>query len=525
MFINDPIDLVRNALSVICSLNDELTILPGTQVITLKNVPDHPSILCGGGSGHEPAHAGYVGSFIQAAVCGNVFTSPPYHYVQSAINYLNENNNNQGVLVIIKNYTGDIMNFTLAVQNCPNVNTRILIVNDDYAFEYDRRGLAGTVLLYKILSEAAKEMDLEQLYQLGITINQKLATIGVSLSSCTLPGQKQNYQFQYGTMEIGLGIHGEKGLTQQQLVSSQNIIQIMSKILSVTNQDELIVLLNNLGGTTDLEMNQLIYDLLQQNQRIKCLIWGRAMTSLEMHGISLTVLKNDDEKIFEWASKQSPNLNVVINPKLKIYSFETIQQIQGIPLTKKQVQKVRYICQELIKEEDQFNYYDKQVGDGDFGQSIKNGCLGLLELGEHLNLEQIGDKLAKCMGGSSGPILGCFIFGLSSQVKDPENDTEEQWNKGVAEGIKRIKQLGRANLGDRTLLDVLEPVYNQYILEGKPFKENLSNLISYAKIQAQLATNLKARKGRSRYLAGKEIGQKEPGCEFIVKLLELFLNQ
>ena len=241
---------------------------------------------------------------LSAAICGGVFASPSYQEVLAGIEQVSNEN---GVLVIIKNYTGDIINFELAADLARARNHKVMTlrVEDDVSLgdndTIGRRGLAGTVLLYKILGAAASELSLEKLHELGLKVLKNIYTIGVSFSACSLPGYPPMYKLGEDEIEIGLGIHGEKGLQRIKAKTCEGLIEdLLPKFEKyVAKGDEVIALVNNLGSCTDLEIMIIVNTLFNKLRNVGInpvrAIAGRLMTSLEMHGVSITLLKVTSE--------------------------------------------------------------------------------------------------------------------------------------------------------------------------------------------------------------------------------------
>jgi len=268
------------------------------------------ALVSGGGSGHEPSHAGYVGEgMLDAAVAGEVFTSPTPDQVYEAIKAVNTGN---GVLLIIKNYTGDVMNFEMASDMAKDEGIEVeqVIVNDDVAVEDStyttgRRGIAGTIFVHKIAgAKAEKGGSLQEVKNVAEKVIKNVKSMGMALTSCTLPAVgKPSFSLGDNEMEIGIGIHGEPG-THREIVKPANEIvdELLEKIfdnLELNNGDEVAVMVNGMGATPLMELNIVnsrVYDVLVDRgiQIVKTYV-GNYMTSLDMAGFSITILKLDDE--------------------------------------------------------------------------------------------------------------------------------------------------------------------------------------------------------------------------------------
>ncbi len=271
---------------------------------------DKVALVSGGGSGHEPSHAGFVGlGMLDGAIAGEVFTSPTPDQVYGAIKAVDCG---KGVLLVIKNYSGDIMNFEMAAEmaTAEGINVSNVIVNDDVAVEDSlyttgRRGVAGTIFVHKIAGAAAeKGYPLEKVTEVANKVIKNVRTMGMSLTSCTVPAAgKPGFEIGETELEMGLGIHGEPGTHREAIKSADEITTyLLDKILadmSLENNQDVALMVNGLGGTPLMELyisnNKANDYLVEKNLNIYKTILGNYMTSLEMAGMSISVLKLDDE--------------------------------------------------------------------------------------------------------------------------------------------------------------------------------------------------------------------------------------
>ena len=267
-------------------------------------------LVSGGGSGHEPSHGGFVGyGMLDAAVCGEVFTSPTPDQVYEAIKEVNGGN---GVLLVIKNYTGDVMNFEMAKEmaEMDGIEVDYVVVNDDVAVENSlytagRRGIAGTVFVHKIAgAKATQGATLNQVKEVANKVIKNVRSMGMALSPCTVPAAgKPNFTLEENEIEIGMGIHGEPGTHKEEISSANDITtHLLDKILAdieIVEGEEVAVMVNGLGSTPLMELyiaNKTVNEILT-NKGIKIYntFVGEYMTSLEMAGYSVSILKLDDE--------------------------------------------------------------------------------------------------------------------------------------------------------------------------------------------------------------------------------------
>ncbi|MFD1334124.1 dihydroxyacetone kinase subunit DhaK [Oceanobacillus iheyensis] len=310
--INNPNDVVSDMVSgMIQAFPEELEQIDGTMVIKRKKLSSNKvGLVSGGGSGHEPAHAGYVGKgMLDAAVAGEVFTSPTPDQILEAIKAVDTGH---GVLLIVKNYTGDVMNFDMASELAESEGIKVeqVIVNDDVAvedsdFTTGRRGIAGTVFVHKIAGAMAETgATLNEVKEVAEkTINQ-VRSMGMALTPCTVPAAgKPSFQLEENEMEIGIGIHGEAGIERKPIASAEDIAnELTQKVfddLGLQSGEEVAVMINGLGATPEMELFILqkhVNQLLQsKNLSVFRTYVGEFMTSLEMTGCSVTLLKVDDQ--------------------------------------------------------------------------------------------------------------------------------------------------------------------------------------------------------------------------------------
>jgi phosphoenolpyruvate---glycerone phosphotransferase subunit DhaK len=310
--INKPESVVQDMVAGMALAHPNLIRqLEDTTVIVRKDAPvdGKVGIVSGGGSGHEPAHAGYVGmGMLDAAVAGEVFTSPTPDQVLAAIKAVDSG---KGVLLIVKNYSGDVMNFQMAADLAAleGIQVKQVIVNDDVAVEDStyttgRRGIAGTVFVHKIAGALAEQgASLEEVYQTAEKVVQHTRSMGMALTPCVLPATgKPGFEIDEDEMEIGMGIHGEPGIRRTKLASADEIASILVNHviddLSLQADDRVAVMVNGLGATPLMEcyiINRKVHEELQKRQIIIHDTYiGEYMTSLEMAGISVTLLKLDD---------------------------------------------------------------------------------------------------------------------------------------------------------------------------------------------------------------------------------------
>lgn len=310
--INEKEKIISQMLKGLQKANeDKVEINEELKIVYRKDLPikGKVGLISGGGSGHEPAHAGYVGDgMLDCAICGEIFTSPTPDQVLEAIKLADSG---EGVFMVIKNYTGDVMNFEMAkdMAEMEGIKVDYIIVNDDVAVEDStyttgRRGIAGTVFVHKVLGAMARSgKSLEEMKAMAEKIVKNIKSMGMAVKPCINPiSGKESFELSEEDMEIGIGIHGEPGIKQEKLKSADEISkELLDYILKdFENLDgEFVLMVNGMGQTTEMELfvvNNFVYDYLKEkNISIKKTYLGNFMTSMDMAGFSLTLFKVDEE--------------------------------------------------------------------------------------------------------------------------------------------------------------------------------------------------------------------------------------
>jgi dihydroxyacetone kinase-like protein len=316
--INDPESVVRDSLAGLALAHmDILRVFLGPLYVVRIDAPvqGKVGVISGGGSGHEPMHGGYVGKGMLDAACpGQVFTSPTPDQIEAATLAVN---GGAGVLHIVKNYTGDVMNFEMAAELCQakGVEVRAVVINDDVAvdgslYTAGRRGVGTTVLAEKICGAAAERgYDLARLETLCRRVNDNGRSMGMALTSCTVPAAgKPTFQLGEDEMEMGIGIHGEPGRERVPLAPAREIVERLAEAivadLPFRSGDRVVAMVNGLGGTPLIELYLVYHELARllkgKEINIARRLVGNYMTSLEMAGCTITLLRADDEMLSLW---------------------------------------------------------------------------------------------------------------------------------------------------------------------------------------------------------------------------------
>jgi dihydroxyacetone kinase len=486
------------------------------------------ALISGGGSGHEPSHAGFVGQgMLTAAVCGEVFASPSVDAVLAAILAVT---GKAGCLLIVKNYTGDRLNFGLAAERARAQGLRVsmVIVDDDIALPDlpQPRGVAGTLFVHKIAGALAEQgADLDAVTQAARRVIEGVVSIGMSLDTCTIPGSAKEARIKPGKAELGLGIHGEAGIEQVDFSTARAAMEmVVDRLAPRLGPGPHVALLNNLGGATPLEMGVLAEELLGSKigAQIRWLV-GPApmMTSLDMQGFSVSLLPAGRAEEAALAAPVAPwawpgcaavgGVEVVALP-------DGLTPIRPIPSPDAAMRAlIERCCAILIEAEGPLNALDAKSGDGDTGSTLATaaralgGALDRLPLADQTQLYRaIGLELSQTMGGSSGVLLAIF-FAAAGDASASGQDM----SGALKAGLDRIRQVGGAQKGDRTMIDALAPALDA--LEG-----GLAAAAAAARAGADATAQItRARAGRASYLSAESLaGHNDPGAEAVALLFE-----
>jgi len=327
--INDPDDVVDEMLNgMVAAYPDQVRRLPDTNVLVREDAPvdGKVGIVSGGGSGHEPTHAGYLGEgMLDGAAAGEVFTSPTADELEELVAAADSG---EGVLMVIKNYEGDVMNFETAGEMVEMEGTEVaqVVVDDDVAVEDSlytsgRRGVCGTILVHKAAgAKAAEGADLEEVQRVGQKVIDNVGTMGMALTSCVTPEKGEpTFDLPEDEIELGIGIHGEPGVERTDVMSADEITEELTEAvladLDVEAGQEVMTIVNGMGGTPQMELfvvNRKLQELLGEHEVETWDAWvGDYMTSLDMEGCSITVCVVDEElKELLGAPAETPALTV-----------------------------------------------------------------------------------------------------------------------------------------------------------------------------------------------------------------------
>ncbi|XP_078170687.1 putative 3,4-dihydroxy-2-butanone kinase isoform X2 [Carex rostrata] len=563
--INDPNAVVTEFIEGLVETYPGLQYLDGfpqIKVVLRADVSpsqfDKVAVISGGGAGHEPAHAGFVGpGMLTAAVSGDVFTSPPVDSILAAIRAVT---GPKGCLLIVKNYTGDRLNFGLAAEEAKSEGYKVemVIVGDDCALPpprgiAGRRGLAGTILVHKVAGAAADAgLSLIEVAGEAKRAAELVGTMGIALSVCTLPGQVTSDRLDAEKMEIGLGIHGEPGLAVVDLKPVDVVVaHILKQILSpemgyvpVTRGSNVVLMVNGLGATPMMELmiatRKAVPELLlEHGVAVDRVYTGSFMTSLDMAGFSITLMKSDPSilerldaptKAPYWpvaveGNRPPAKIPVPVPPSYSSRTDEVLSQPQELTKLGCTLEAaIEAAAKELIALRDDLNEWDGKAGDGDCGTTMYRGASAVLEdmkkrypmndAAETVN--EIGATIRRVMGGTSGILYDILCKAAYANLKGRLEPTAQEWATALEASLAAVSKYGGARAGFRTMLDALIPactVLKERLDAGDDAVTAFVLSSEAAMNGAESTKNMQAQAGRSSYIAPENlVSVPDPGA-------------
>ena len=547
--INDVSAVVTEMLGGLVALNPGLALLQGGSIVVRSDAAEaaargEVALISGGGSGHEPAHGGYVGQgMLSAAVAGEIFTSPSTDAVLDAIRAVA---GPAGVLLIVKNYTGDRLNFGLAAEiaRSEGIPVEMAIVADDVALAADgphagRRGLVGTVLVHKIAGAAATEgRSLPEVAAAARAAAAAMGTMGVALSACTVPAAgKPGFELAEEEIEWGLGIHGEPGVQRTAIQPANDIVErLLSQIvadLSLKPNDRVALLINNLGATPTSELNIVAASALQllaQKQiRVERAWAGTFLSALEMAGISLTLLAVDDQRLAWLDAPVQTSAWPTLSGRVKRVTVQTVPDAltptKGAALSADSPLRkaIEAVCAALLAAEPTLTEMDQKVGDGDLGISMSRVARSiLLEIdaypaaaAPHAVFRTLAATIRRVMGGTSGPLYAIMLLRAAAILEHSPQPSLQEWSKAFTAAVEGVMEIGRAQPGDRTMVDALAPAAAAFAAALEDLNGSTSPLdiaVQAATAGAERTAAMQPRMGRSSYVGDRALGFPDPGA-------------
>ncbi|KAK4033253.1 dihydroxyacetone kinase [Parachaetomium inaequale] len=572
-FINGTDDLVMRLLRSLLVNDKSLRLIPEKKVLYRQQCPGERKVIVvsGGGSGHEPAHAGFVGEgMLDVAVAGNIFASPSAPQILAGIQALDAP---LGTLLITKNYTGDKLNFGLAAEQAKASGrvVRIVVVEDDVSIRGNelvgRRGLAGTAFVHKIAgAAAAKGLSLDEVARVAQKTADSLATAAVSLDRCSVPQREEQDGLDPDVIEYGMGIHNEPGAERGKLTSLQETVARLLSILVSEHDDryapfrssEVAVMINNLGGLSVLELqiaaDEILGQLGRQIPNIRRVFIGTFVTALDGPGVSVTLFGLDSEldallaaptTVNAWPKSASGysqaelEQQIVPAPAKAPHAAEN-GSVPRLPLPREVLQNVLLnVAQNVQRDEPLITKYDTIAGDGDCGTTLLTGVNALTSYAKRISSEtldlavtfaQMASIIQETMGGTSGAIYAIFFNAVSNSLGKSAASVGSRHlhvphsmlvAEALQQGLDELCKYTSARVGSRTIMDALIPFVET--LHENP--EDLGAAVAAASVGAERTRRMDAKLGRESYVAKDQLdleeeGIPDPGALGVVSVLE-----
>lgn len=567
-FINSPETVEREVVDGYVKAYPEIVAKAADDIVVRAHrKQDKVALVSGGGMGHEPAHLGFVGEgMLDAAVGGAIFTSPAVDRVAAAIEAVAPGC--PGVLLVVKNYTGDVVNFRMAAEEASEngVDVEYVVVDDDVAvqnssFTVGRRGVAGTVFVHKCAGAAAEAgASLSEVKRVAEKVIANVRTMGVAIEPCTVPAAgKPGFELADDQMEMGVGIHGEPGVRRAAMEPVDAMVdEILEKILADLDYDgsKVAVLINGSGATPPYELaiiaNHVLDVLAERGIRVARTYMGPYMTSLEMRGFSVSLLRLDDEltsllfapaRAIAWSEgapsvgendaqaaavmadvSAAPASAVAPTPAVAPASAEPAEPAAPADRDAALVaEAIRAIAASMEEHKDELTELDGPIGDSDHGINMARGFGAARDQLDSLSeagadaatiLRKSASTVISKVGGSSGPLYGTILRKLSLAVKNGGVNLKSL-TSGLEDGFEGIEQLAGARPGDKTMLDAMAPAISSLkasCATGVVATEALSRAADAAAEGAEATIPLVARAGRASYLGERSVGHKDPGA-------------
>ena len=551
--LNNPVDFPVELVDGFVQANSKyVTKVYGGVVRATKSKPGKVAIITGGGTGHYPGFMGWVGpGLVDGAVTGNIFASPSASQVRSVAKAADHGG---GILLAFLNYAGDVLHFGMAEEllKADGFDVRRSVVTDDVASApssetYKRRGIAGGLAVLKVASAAAESgLSLDEVLKVLNKTNERTRTFGVAFSGCTLPGSANPlFEVPAGKMAVGLGVHGEPGIYELDLGTADDVAKLLvDKLLEDVPQNpgkKVIALLNGLGSAKYEELFVTFSCVANRlkNAGIQMVDGevGEFMTSLDMGGLSLTLVWVDEEIENYWfVPCDSPafrktkmvddplDSSIVFNTEpeaLKVNKKGNESSRNAAALIAKALEKIKDIISE---NETMLGDLDAVAGDGDHGAGMTRGSKAAAEAanwlvkegaGAQTTLAGAGARWSENAGGASGALWGAALIAAGNALGDDKDLDLKSYSHAINSFVKSVQQLGGANVGDKTMIDAQVPfaeVFESSVSQGLGFVDAWNRAAISSTSAAKATSSLTPKMGRARVLSEKSIGHPDPGA-------------
>ncbi|XP_070382729.1 triokinase/FMN cyclase-like isoform X2 [Dermacentor albipictus] len=572
-FINAPESCVADSLAGFVAVNTAVRVLRGCSALVRHDYEQlaargQVALLSGGGSGHEPGFSGFIGQgLLTAVVAGPVYTSPFSDHILSTIRTVGTKNK-AGVLVFVCNYTGDRLTFGIAMEKAvtEGIRAEMVLIGEDTALAHThpstgRRGLCGSVFMMKIAGAMAEDQKgLDEIKAFVEAKKENMGTITVALTPCSLPGKDELlFNLPADKMELGMGVHGEAGALRVPIFSAAETAKLMidhlrdensKNSLHIKRGETVALMLNNLGGLTTMEMNILAKEVIAYVEHLGVHVvrvyTGLYMTSLESAGISVCLLKVDEEVLRyldaptnapAWTKpyctsvpRSTPTELEPLAPKHHHDDTQIMAQDQVYVLNTAEREVLRAClqsaCDALLSREEELDKLDSESGDGDCGATLAAGARGVLAYLsskpplEHPSLvfRQLSTAVSCSMGGSSGALYSLLLLGASRGFQLGTGFSA--WVTALELGIKLVSKYGMAHVGDRTMLEPLDAALTVLSRNAASYRPENLPAVLHETLDALAASTaatktMRAKAGRASYVNPEMLKNPDPGARAV----------
>ncbi|KIS28589.1 dihydroxyacetone kinase [Arthrobacter sp. SPG23] len=548
---DNPADFADEALDGFVAANRGYVARVDGGVVRSTEVPaGQVALVVGGGSGHYPAFAGLVGPGLAAgSACGNMFASPAAGQVYRVAKAANAGG---GVLLSYGNYAGDVLHFGQAQLrlNAEGIETRTVLVTDDIASApldeiEKRRGIAGDLTVFKVAGAAAEAgLDLDAVERLAIRTNYRTRSLGVAFDGCTLPGADAPlFHVPAGQMSLGLGIHGEPGISEHPMPTASELAELLVSRLLADKPDDagnrVVAIVNGLG-TVKYDELFLLFGKIEKLLTAAGLTvvepeCGELVTSLDMSGLSLTLLWLDDELEQFWAAPadtpafRKGNLaprasRELAGPEDAVAGEAENTTPAAAGLGRLAAAVLAQVQGVVVEHEEELGNLDAIAGDGDHGIGMRRGVDAASAAAQETSaagasvervLTAAGEAWSERAGGTSGALWGSAVIAAGLALGNKDSYRGEDAAAAVTAFVDAITELGKAEPGDKTMVDALLPFRDAFLTAfdgGTPVRGALASASAAAQEAAETTASLRPLKGRARPLAEKSLGHPDPGA-------------
>jgi dihydroxyacetone kinase len=548
---DNPADFADEALDGFVAANRGYVARVNGGVVRSTEVPaGQVALVVGGGSGHYPAFAGLVGpGLATASACGNMFASPAAGQIYRVAKAANAGG---GVLLSYGNYAGDVLHFGQAQLrlNAEGIETRTVTVTDDIASAPQdqigkRRGIAGDLTVFKIAGAAAEAgLNLDDVERLAIKANDRTRSLGVAFEGCTLPGAKDPlFHVPAGQMSLGLGIHGEPGISEHPMPTASELAELLVTRLLADKPDDagnrVVAIVNGLG-TVKYDELFLLFGKIEKLLAAAGLTvvepeCGELVTSLDMSGLSLTLLWLDEELECFWAAPaDTPALRKgnlaprarreLAGPEDAVAGEVEATTAAAADLGRLAAAVLAQVQGVVVEHEEELGNLDAIAGDGDHGIGMRRGvdaaaATALETSAAGASVERVltaaGEAWSERAGGTSGALWGSAVIAAGLALGNRDHYRGEDAAAAVTAFVDAITALGKAEPGDKTMVDALLPFRDTFLTAfdgGSPAVVALAAAAAAAQDAAAATASLRPLKARARPLAEKSVGHPDPGA-------------